>query len=121
MRRPNRLAATAVLAASALTVALAPPAAARVSPGDFLAGIHDLSPSTAERFTDRQLVKAAQRNCSLLGRGVPLRRVDALNSKYLSETEAMTLIGLGAAAYCPRYWPDVVDFYDLAAPESPRG
>lgn len=111
----RRLLAAAVPAAMAavLSVALAAPAAARVSPLDFQRGIAEIQPSLTERFTERQLAKAAQRNCSLLERDVPLRRVDALNRKYLSDTESMVLLGLGTATYCPQHWPTVTTFYDL--------
>lgn len=103
----------APVASAAPATHAAPAAVVAVSNGDFVDGIQEVMPSLRDQYTDSQLVKIGKSMCSAFKAGNSVSALNKVARKYLTKDEAMVIISLSTAAFCPKYWSKVKKYYHI--------
>lgn len=85
---------------------------AKASNSEYIAAIREIMPSLQDYYTNAQLIKLGKLICQTLKTN-SVASVDRTVSEYVTDEEAMALIGIATAAYCERYWPRVSAFYGI--------
>ena len=103
------------VAAPAATAAVHTPSVVSASAidNDYIDAIHEIMPSLQDSYTNPQLIKLGKLICKSLKYN-SVASVDKTVTTYVTDEEAMVLVGLATAAYCERYWPKVSRYYGIS-------